>query len=140
MRNGVNIESVAMQNILRGRRILLGVTGSVAIYKSLELIRELGNLCADVRVVMSEEAKTFISPLLFEALSKSTVLHGDSQSWSSDCNHIGYASWCEMFILAPASANSINKISHGIADNILLSTILALPKGCKKILDRKSVV
>jgi phosphopantothenoylcysteine decarboxylase/phosphopantothenate--cysteine ligase len=112
-------------NLLKGRRVLLGVTGSIAIYKSLELIRLLTKSGAEVRVVMSESAKRFITPLTFETLSRNTVLHGESENWSSDLNHIAIGKWAEVFVIAPATANTINKLSNGISDNLLLQTALA---------------
>jgi len=111
--------------LLNQRRILVGVTGSIAIYKSLELIRLLIKAGAQVRVVMSESAKKFVTPLTFEAISGYAVLHAESENWHSDLNHIGLAKWAELFIIAPASANTINKLSNAIADNLLLQTALA---------------
>ena len=111
--------------LLNKRRILVGVSGSIAIYKSLDLIRLLIKAGAQVRVVMSESAKKFVTPLTFEALSGFAVLHAESENWHSELNHIGLAKWAELFIIAPASANTINKLSNAIADNLLLQTALA---------------
>ena len=79
---------VVPSDLLQGKKILLGVTGSIAIYKSLELVRLLTKAGADVRVVMSEAAKKFITPLTFETLSSNKVLDEQSESWSSSHNHI----------------------------------------------------
>jgi len=114
-----------MENLLKNKNILVGVTGSIAIYKSLELIRLFVKSKANVRVVLSEEAKKFISPLTFEALSSNRVLHKESEDWSSDLNHIALGLWADIFVIAPASANTVNKLSNGIADNLLLQTALA---------------
>ncbi len=122
-------------DLLKNRRILLAVSASISAYKALDLVSSLKKLGAKVRVVMSEESKKFITPLSFEALTHSPVLHTHSESWEGNigdfddkniaCNHISYAKWAELLIIIPASANTIAKIAHGIADNVLLSTILA---------------
>ena len=114
--------------LLKNKNILIGVTGSIAIYKSLELIREFVKSGANVRVVMSEEAKKFITPLTFEALTRNRVLSSESESWADDNNHIDIGKWADIFVIAPATANSINKLNHGIADNLLLQTALAFTK------------
>ncbi len=114
-----------MENLLKNKNILVGVTGSIAIYKALELIRLFVKAGANVRVVMSEEAKKFVTPLTFEAVSSNAVLHAGSENWSSDLNHIGVGQWADLFVIAPATANTINKLSNGIADNLLLQSALA---------------
>lgn len=112
--------------LLENKKVILGVSGSVSIYKSLEILRGLQKLGASVRVVMSNEAQKFIQPLLFEALSHYQVLHKSSQSWCQNpCNHIELATFGDVFLIAPASANTINKLANGIADNPLLETFLA---------------
>ena len=113
------------ENILDSRRVLVGVTASVSIYKSLELIRMFQKAGATVRVVMSEEAKKFISPLMFESVTGYTALHLDSESWTNENNHIGFAKWGEVAVIAPATANTIAKLANAIADNLLLQTMLA---------------
>ena len=113
------------ENLLTGKKILLGVSGSISIYKSLELIRLFIKSGAVVRVVMSESAKKFITPLTFETISMHKVLHLDSECWESDLNHIKLGEWADLFVIAPASANTIAKLSQGIADNLLLQTALA---------------
>lgn len=117
-----------VEKILEKRRVLIGVTGSIAIYKTLQLIRYLTKAGAEVRVIMSESAKKFITPLTFETLSGNPVLTENSESWSSDMNHIAIGKWAEAFAIAPLTANSINKLANGIADNILLQTALAYGK------------
>ena len=116
--------------ILKDKKILIGVTGSIAIYKTLDLIRIYIKSGAIVRVLMSESAKKFINPITFEAISQNKVLDENSENWdkNSDYNHIDIAKWADILVIAPASANTINKISCGIADNLLLQTVLA----CKK--------
>jgi len=117
-----------MTDLLKDKKIVVGVTGSIAIYKSLELIRLFIKSGAKVKVVMSESAKEFITPLTFEAISQNTVLHKESESWANENNHIGLAKWADIFIVAPATANTINKIGAAIADNLLLESILAFDK------------
>lgn len=116
------------KDLLNGKTIALGVTASIAIYKSLELIRLFVKTGASVRVVMSEEAKKFVAPLTFEAISANRVLHSQTEEWASPNNHIGLAQNCDIFVIAPATANTINKLKNGIADNLLLSSVLACNK------------
>lgn len=119
----------SLGQLLKGKNIALGVCGSVAIYKSLELIRILQKLGASVRVVMSKGAQDFIEPLLFEAISHYSVLTQNTQSWGeTPRNHIELATWADLFIIAPCSANTLNKIACGIADNVLLESFLAFDK------------
>ncbi|WP_345993899.1 bifunctional phosphopantothenoylcysteine decarboxylase/phosphopantothenate--cysteine ligase CoaBC [Sulfurimonas sp. HSL-1716] len=118
---------VIPSDLLKDKKILLGVTGSIAIYKSLELIRLLTKAGADVRVVMSEAAKKFVTPLTFEALCTNKVLDEQSESWSSDHNHIKTTEWADIFVIAPCSANTIAKLANAVADNMLLQCALAYP-------------
>ncbi len=115
------------EDLLRGKRVLLGVTGSIAAYKSLELLRLLVKAGAEVRVVMTEGAKRFVAPLSFEALSRNKVLEESSESWADDHNHIMIGEWADLFVIAPCTANTIAKLSNGIADNLLTQTALAYP-------------
>ena len=114
--------------LLEGKKVLLGVSASISLYKSLELIRLLTKAGAEVRVVMSEASKRFVSPLSFETLSGHAVLDQHNENWHSDHNHIGIAKWADAFIIAPATANTINKLANGIADNLLTQTALAYEK------------
>jgi len=116
--------------LLKDKKILVGVTGSIAIYKSLDLIRLYIKAGAKVRVIMTEGAKKFISPLTFEAISQSKVLDETSENWdkNQDYNHIDIGKWSDIFVIAPSSANTINKLSNGLADNLLLQTALAYPR------------
>jgi len=114
-----------IENLLKNRRILLGVTGSIAAYKSLELVRLLVKSGAKVRVIMSESAMRFVGALSFEALTNAPVISTQSESWSNDDNHIHIHRWAEIFCIAPATANTINKLSWGIADTLLTQTALA---------------
>ncbi|MDO7253010.1 bifunctional phosphopantothenoylcysteine decarboxylase/phosphopantothenate--cysteine ligase CoaBC [Helicobacter cappadocius] len=127
-------EAIMQQmDLLKDKKILLLVTGSIAAYKSIELASMLKKLGASLRVVMSDEAKKFISPLSFEAIIHTLVLHTQSEDWTHQdieiaCNHISYATWADVAILAPATANTIAKIACGVSDNLILSTLLACDK------------
>ena len=114
-------------NLLKNKKILLGVTGSIAVYKSLESIRLFVKAGADVRVVMSDSAKKFITPLTFETLTSNQVLDDTNESWVNDHNHIKIGEWADLFVIAPATANTMAKLANAIADNILLQSALAYP-------------
>ena len=114
-------------NLLKGKKILLGVTGSIAVYKSLELTRLFVKAGADVKVVMSESAKKFVTPLSFETLTSNKVLDDTNESWVNEHNHIKATQWADLFVIAPATANTIGKLANAIADNMLLQCALAFP-------------
>lgn len=114
-----------MQINLSGRAVLLGVTGSISVYKACDLARLFIKAGANVHVVMTPSAERFVSALTFEALTRNPVLTERSESWSSELNHIDIGKKCDVFIIAPATANTLNKLSKGIADNILTQTVLA---------------
>ncbi|MDR2034878.1 MAG: bifunctional phosphopantothenoylcysteine decarboxylase/phosphopantothenate--cysteine ligase CoaBC [Helicobacteraceae bacterium] len=110
--------------ILENRRVVLGVTGSISAYKAAYLARLLVKAGADARVVMTKAAQRFIGAVTFEAITGNEVLTDKNESWANDNNHIGLAKWAETLIIAPATANTINKIAIGAADNLLLQTVL----------------
>jgi phosphopantothenoylcysteine decarboxylase/phosphopantothenate--cysteine ligase len=110
---------------LKGKNVLLGVTGSISAYKACEIARLFVKAGANVHVVMTPAAERFVSALTFEALTRNPVLTEKSESWSDTRNHIDTAKSADVFLIAPATANTINKLSKGIADNILLQTALA---------------
>ncbi|UPT77060.1 bifunctional phosphopantothenoylcysteine decarboxylase/phosphopantothenate--cysteine ligase CoaBC [Sulfurovum sp. XGS-02] len=114
-----------MQIDLTGKSVLLGVTGSISAYKACDLARLFVKAGAEVHVVMSPSAERFVSALTFEALTRNPVLTEQSESWASEMNHIELGKKCDVFVIAPATANTINKIAQGIADNILTQTALA---------------
>lgn len=114
-------------DLLHGKKILLGVTGSIAAYKALELLRLYIKAGAEVRVVMTPAAKKFVQPLSFEALSRNRVLDDTNESWADDFNHIKTSQWADLFVIAPATANTIAKLANGIADTILAQCALAYP-------------
>lgn len=108
-----------------GRRILLGVTGSIAAYKAAELVRLFVKNGDEVRVVMTPAATRFVAPLTFQTLSRNPVYVEEFDrpvEWRPE--HISLAD-CDLAVIAPASANTIAKLRHGIADNLLTSTLLA---------------
>ncbi|WQT66166.1 bifunctional phosphopantothenoylcysteine decarboxylase/phosphopantothenate--cysteine ligase CoaBC [Helicobacter pylori] len=117
--------------LLENKRVLLLVSGSIAAYKSLELTRLLFKSGASIQVVMSKGAKKFIKPLSFEALSHHKVLHDRNEKWYYNHqnklhhNHIACAADADLLIFAPLSANSLSKIAHALADNIISTTFLA---------------
>ncbi|WP_121066251.1 bifunctional phosphopantothenoylcysteine decarboxylase/phosphopantothenate--cysteine ligase CoaBC [Helicobacter pylori] len=117
--------------LLENKRVLLLVSGSIAAYKSLELVRLLFKSGASIQVVMSEGAKKFIKPLSFEALSHHKVLHDRNEKWYYNHqnklhhNHIACAASADLLIFAPLSANSLSKIAHALADNTISATFLA---------------
>ncbi|MDR1896882.1 MAG: bifunctional phosphopantothenoylcysteine decarboxylase/phosphopantothenate--cysteine ligase CoaBC [Prevotellaceae bacterium] len=112
--------------MLTGKHILLGITGGIAAYKSAILIRLLIKEGAEVRVVMTEAAKQFITPLTIATLSKNPILveffNPENGEWNS---HVNLGLWADAYIIAPATANSIGKMASGIADNLLLTTYLS---------------
>ena len=114
-------------NLLQNKKILLGVTGSIASYKALELVRLYTKAGAEVRVVMSDAAKKFVTPLTFETLTSNQVLDDTNESWVNNHNHIKIGEWADVFVIAPATANTMAKLANAIADNILLQTALAYP-------------
>jgi len=114
-----------MQIDLKGKTVLLGITGSIAAYKACDIARLFVKSGAQVHVIMTEAAQRFVSALTMEALTGNPVLHEGTESWSSDLNHIDIGKKADIFLIAPATANTINKLSKGIADTILLQTALA---------------
>jgi phosphopantothenoylcysteine decarboxylase / phosphopantothenate---cysteine ligase len=116
--------------LLKNKKILVGVCGSIAIYKTLELIRLYIKAGAQVRVIMTDGAKKFINPITFEAISQNKVLDENSENWdkTQDYNHIDIGKWSDIFVIAPASANTINALANGLGTNLLLQTALAYPR------------
>jgi phosphopantothenoylcysteine decarboxylase/phosphopantothenate--cysteine ligase len=112
--------------MLEGKHILLGITGSIAAYKAAILARSLVKEGAEVKVIMTDMAKDFITPLTMATLTKNPILvdHFDPQngSWNS---HIAIGIWADLYVIAPVTANTIAKMSAGIADNLLLTTYLS---------------
>ncbi len=111
---------------LDGRRILLGITGSIAAYKAAVLCRLLKTAGTDVRVVMTPLAKQFITPLTMATLSKNPILveffDPENGAWNS---HVALGEWADCYLIAPATANTLAKMATGVADNLLLTTYLS---------------
>ncbi len=114
--------------MLRGKRILLGITGSIAAYKSAFLVREFIKAGAEVQVVLTDAARSFVTPLTLGTLSKRPVLDNFVKEplhagvWN---NHVELGLWADLMVVAPASANTLAKMAHGEADNLLLTTYLS---------------
>ena len=112
--------------MLKGKKILLGVTGSIAAYKAAEIVSSLKKKGADVFVIMTESATKFVQPLTFSTLSGNPVV--DNLFSINDkiiVKHISLAQWADLILIAPATANIIGKIAQGIADDMLTTTVMA---------------
>src|SRR5437762_11658300 len=110
--------------MLEGKKILIGITGSIAAYKSIYLVRLLIKAGAEVKVVLTPSAKDFVSPLTLSTLSHNPVLTDlfDGQSWA---NHVMLGRWADVMIIAPLSCNTLAKMANGQCDNLLLATYLS---------------
>lgn len=110
---------------LEGRRVVIGVSGGIAAYKSIEVIRQLTETGAQVRVMMTPEATRFVTPLTFEALSYHAVAGDWLAPTGAGESHIALAEWAEVIAIVPATANTIAKLALGLADEIVSGTVLA---------------
>ena len=110
--------------MLQGKKILLGITGSIAAYKAIYLVRLLIKGGAEVRVIITPAAKDFVSALTLSTLSRNPVLTDlfDDQSWS---NHVMLGRWADLMVIAPLSCNTLAKMANGQCDNLLLATYLS---------------
>lgn len=110
--------------MLKGKKIVLGITGSIAAYKSILLLRLLIKEGAMVKVILTPAARDFVSPLTLSTLSKEPVLSElfDEQSWA---NHVMLGRWADLMLIAPASCNSIAKMANAVCDNLLLASYLS---------------
>ena len=112
--------------MLKGKKIVLGVTGGIAVYKAVDLVSRLRKQGCQVRVVMTEHAQQFVTPLTFKEISGNQVA---VSMWSSNqefnVEHIALANWADAFVVAPATANIIAKMAYGLADDLLSTTLLA---------------
>jgi phosphopantothenoylcysteine decarboxylase / phosphopantothenate---cysteine ligase len=114
--------------MLTGKRILLGVTGGIAAYKAVYLLREFQKAGADVRVTMTPSATRFVGSETFSALSRHEVaveVFNDASPGKEWTKHIQWGEWADIFVIAPCTANTLAKIVHGRADNMLTSAVLA---------------
>ena len=112
--------------MLEGKRILVGVTGSIAAYKAAALVRALVRDGAEVRVVMTAAAREFITPLTMATVSRHPIMvdffDPEDGRWNS---HVSLGEWADAFLIAPATANTLAKMATGTADNLLLCTYLS---------------
>src|SRR5882757_2502173 len=110
--------------MLQGKKILLGVTGSIAAYKSLLLVRLLVKEGAEVKVIMTPAAKDFVTPLSLSTLSRHPVLSDlfEEGTWA---NHVELGRWADLMLIAPLSCNTLAKMAQGLCDNLLLATYLS---------------
>ncbi|MCX6256018.1 MAG: bifunctional phosphopantothenoylcysteine decarboxylase/phosphopantothenate--cysteine ligase CoaBC [Bacteroidia bacterium] len=112
--------------MLKGKHILIGVTGGIAAYKTATIIRLLVKDGAEVKVLMTSHAKEFITPLTLATLSKNPIVSEFYNQGNGDWNsHVDLGLWADIYLIAPATANSIAKMANGIADNLLLTTYLS---------------
>lgn len=112
--------------MLKGKRIVVGITGSIAAYKAAILVRLLVKEGADVKVIMTSLAKEFITPLTMATLSKHPIMvdfyNPENGDWNS---HVETGIWADAYLIAPATANTMAKMANGVADNLLLTTYLS---------------
>lgn len=112
--------------MLRGKKIILGVTGSIAAYKAAFFVRLLVKEGAEVKVIMTEASKDFITPTTLAALSKNPALSSFTTNESGEWNnHVELGLWADAMVVAPASANTLGKMANGLCDNLLLATYLS---------------
>ncbi|MEM6460220.1 MAG: flavoprotein [Planctomycetota bacterium] len=113
---------------LNGRRVLVGVTGGIAAYKTATLVSRLVQAGADVRVLMTESAVRFVAPLTFQSLSGHPVM---TSVWDHDdrpdSQHVGLARWCDLFVVAPCTADTLAKLAAGLTPDPVTLTAAALP-------------
>jgi phosphopantothenoylcysteine decarboxylase / phosphopantothenate---cysteine ligase len=117
-----------MPSALKDRQIVLGISGGIAVYKVIELLRRLTDAEAQIAVVMTQNAQRFVGPLTFEALTRHGVYTDMFDSYRPGAmDHIQLADWAELVVLAPATANILAKAAHGLADDLLSTFLLASP-------------
>ena len=113
--------------MLKGKKIVLGITGSIAAYKSCLIIRELIKRGAEVQVVITPDGKEFITPITLSALThKPVISEFFSQRDGTWNSHVDLGLWADAMIIAPCTASSIGKMANGIADNMLITTYLSM--------------
>lgn len=110
---------------MKGKKILLGVTGSIAAYKSASLVRLLVTNGATVRVIMTKDAAHFITPLTMSTLSKNEIYTDFVTGNGHWNNHVELGLWADAMVIAPASANTMAKMANGLCDNLLMATYLS---------------
>ncbi|MBM6837412.1 bifunctional phosphopantothenoylcysteine decarboxylase/phosphopantothenate--cysteine ligase CoaBC [Clostridium saudiense] len=108
------------------KRVVIGVTGGIAVYKALDIISALRKQDVEIKVIMTESAKQFVTPLAFQSLSQNMVItdmFAEPKAW--EIQHISLAQWADIMLIAPATANIIGKVANGIADDMLSTSIMA---------------
>lgn len=108
------------------KRVVVGVTGGIAVYKALDIISALRKQDIEIKVIMTESAKQFVTPLAFQSLSQNMVItdmFAEPKAW--EIQHIALAQWADIMLIAPATANIIGKVANGIADDMLSTSIMA---------------
>ena len=106
-------------------KILIGISGSIAAYKVAYLVRLLIKEGDEVKVILTEDAASFITPLTLSTLSKNPVYSSFTDEHGNWVNHVSLAHWADVFIIAPATTNTIAKMANGLCDNLLLATYLS---------------
>ncbi|MDR1113833.1 MAG: bifunctional phosphopantothenoylcysteine decarboxylase/phosphopantothenate--cysteine ligase CoaBC, partial [Candidatus Margulisbacteria bacterium] len=117
---------------MRGQKIIVGVTGGIACYKAVSLVSALRQQNFQVQVVMTENAARFVTPVTFRAISRQPVCIEEFAAGAEPVPHIGLVEDAALFVIAPTTANTIAKLSNGLADNILTTSFLAAR--CPKII------
>ena len=108
------------------KRVVIGVTGGIAVYKALDIISALRKQDVEIKVIMTESAQEFVTPLAFQSLSQNMVItdmFAEPKAW--EIQHISLAQWADIMLIAPATANIIGKVANGIADDMLSTTVMA---------------
>jgi len=115
--------------ILKGKNVIIGITGGIAAYKVCDLINLLHKEKANVKAIMTEASEEFITPITIQTLTNNPVYKNMfSDLPEGSVEHIQLANWCDIFAIVPATANTIGKIACGISDNLLTTVVLALPE------------
>ena len=112
--------------IMNNKKVLLGVSGGIAVYKALDVISRLKKKGIEVKVIMTKSATEFVTPLSFQSLSENPVvidMFDEPKAW--EIQHISLAKWADLVVVVPATANIIGKVANGIADDMLSTTIMA---------------
>lgn len=126
----MTVDNPQLDSQLSGKNVIIGITGGIAAYKAADLTRRLMEAGAEVRIVMTAAATDFVTPLTFQALSGHPVFCDDNDAMSDNraengMKHIELARWADAIVVAPASANTLAKLAHGRADNLLTTLCLA---------------
>lgn len=124
MASRTTLQTRLIISMLQSRKILLGITGSIAAYKAILLVRLLVKAGAEVKVIMTPAAREFVSPVVLSTLSRNRVAIdlADGNEWE---NHVMLGRWADVFVIAPLSCNTMSKMAHGACDNLLLAVYLS---------------